>query len=265
MKTYTATLKEEITKLDSCEERIDHLKNKYKGKTAVIILPGPSLNDYDHNELRNIFSNREDLVIMPNKGAYDVSLETSDFHVMNPWNIDRKNPTKYIEKENTIPFWNVTAAFQEEQLQMISDNNHLCDIWIPVITEPWIKKEECIHNTCNFDQFWILGKEYKTIWGTPILYSTTLPLALHLGCKDFIIMGWDTHMFNKHKDKKAHFNQPNEHFKDQPWVKEEEIKIIESSYKLYDWCKDNKINIRLLTDISPIDDRFERLKSIKDI
>ena len=48
MKTYTSTLKKEMIKFDSCEERIDFLKNKYEGKTAIIILPGPSVNDYDH-------------------------------------------------------------------------------------------------------------------------------------------------------------------------------------------------------------------------
>ena len=84
---------------------------------------------------------------------------------------------------------------------MISDNGHPCDIWIPCFTDPYITKEDCIHNTCNFEQFWLLGKEYKTIWGTPILYSTAIPLALHIGCRDFIIMGWDTHMFHRHKDK----------------------------------------------------------------
>tara|TARA_R110000744_G_scaffold10856_3_gene33472 strand:- start:3622 stop:4422 length:801 start_codon:yes stop_codon:yes gene_type:complete len=266
MKTYTATLKKEIVKLDSCEERIDYLKDKYKGKTAVILLPGPSINDYNHDDLRDIFSNREDLVIMPNKKTYDVSLETSDFHIMNPWNIDRKNPIKYIKEENTIPFWNVTAAMQEEHLQMVSNNNHPCDIWIPVMTAPFIKKEECIHNTCNFEQFWMLGDEYKTIWGTSILYSTTIPLALHLGCKDFIIMGWDTHLFHKHKDSNTHFKKVDKfRFTEGSDGYEEEKEIIKSSYKLYDWCQENNINIRLLTDVSPIDPRFERLKTIKDI
>ena len=265
MKTYTSLLKKELIKLDSCEERIDFLKDKYQGKTAVIILPGPSLNDYDHNQLREIFSTREDLVIMPNKGAYDISLETSDFHLMNPWNIDRKNPIKYIKEENTIPFWNVTAAYQEEHTLMISDNNHPCDIWVPVLTEPWIKKEECIHSTCNFDQFWMLGKEYKTIWGTPIVYSTTIPLALHLGCRDFIIMGWDTHLLHKGKDGNTHFKEDGTFKKDLNVLLEEEEKIVKSSYKLYDWCQNNNINIKLLTDISPIDPRFERLKSINDI
>jgi len=264
MKTYTASIKKELTKFMSCEERIDFLKNKYEGKTAVILLPGPSLNDYNHSELRNLFANREDLVIMPNKGAYDVTLDTSDFHLMNPWNIDRKNPIQYIRGENTIPFWNVTAAFMEEHLQMIEQNRHPCDIWIPCLTEPYIKKEECIHSTCNFDQFWMLGSEYKTIWGTPILYSTTIPLALHLGCKDFVIMGWDTHLFHKGKDKNMHFkNTPFK--KDKTELAEEEEKIIKSSYKLYNWFTKNNITARLLTDISPVDERFERLKSINDI
>ena len=77
-------------------------------------------------------------------------------------------------------------------------------------------------------------------------------------------MGWDTHLFNKHKDKKVHFNQSSDQIVHSQ-LEEEEIKIIESSHKLYDWFKNNNINVRLLTDISPIDDRFERIKSIKDI
>ena len=265
MKKITCNVKQEINKFDSCEERIDYLKDKYKGKTAVIILPGPSLNDHDHNKMREIFSKRDDLVIMPCKGAYDVSLETTDFHIMNPWNIDKKNPTKYSNGENTICFWNVTAAFQDNHTSMIADNGHPCDIWIPCFTEPYIRKDDCIHNTCNFEQFWLLGKEYKTIWGTPILYSTAIPLALHLGCRDFIVVGWDTHMFHKHKDKKTHFKETKTDVSKQPWVEEEEVKIIESSYKLYDWCEKNKIKMRLLTDVSPVDDRFERIKNIESI
>ena len=46
---------------------------------------------------------------------------------------------------------------------------------------------------------------------------------------------------------------------------DEEKKIIESSYKLYDWIQKNNINIRLASDVSPIDERFERVKNLESI
>ena len=266
MKKYTAKLKKKLCTYDSCEERIDYLEGKYTDKTAVILLPGPSLGDYNHSKMRKIFSKRDDLVVIPCKKTYEVSLETTDFHVMNPWNIDRKNPIKYVN-DDVISFWNVTAAYQDEHLKVIEDNEHSCDIWIPCLTEPYIRKEDCIHKTCDFDKFKMLGTDYKTTWGTPILYSTAIPLALHLGCKDFISFGWDTHHFNNHKSGKMHFNKTSKDFAftGNEDGKQEEKEIIESSYKLYDWCQNNNINIKLLSDVSPIDERFERIKNIESI
>ena len=55
MINITPKLKSEIQQLDSCEERIDHLKDKYSGKTAVILLTGPTLNDHDHVKMREMF------------------------------------------------------------------------------------------------------------------------------------------------------------------------------------------------------------------
>ena len=41
--------------------------------------------------------------------------------------------------------------------------------------------------------------------------------------------------------------------------------IIESSYKLYDWCQENNVNMKIASDVSPIDERFERVTKLEDI
>ena len=258
----TSKLKSEIQQLDSCEERIDHLKDKYSGKTAVILLTGPSLNDHDHIKMREFLSKRDDLVIMPVKQAYNATLETSDFHVMNKWNIDTKNPTKYKD-EDTIVFWNVAKSFQEAHLNLISVNNHPCDIWIPVINPPTITREQSIQATCDFEMFWDLGKEYKTWWGTSITYSTAIPLALHIGCRDIVIVAWDLKLTPESAD---HFYKDNkQNFETVPIDIKEELEVIESTKKLYDWFKNLGIRIRVLSKVSPIDERIERIDSIEDI
>ena len=83
MNSKTRQYKSTLLEYDSIEERLSYLRDKYVGKTAVIITPGPSLNDHDLERMREIFKTREDLVILPVKQAYDVCLDTSDFHILN--------------------------------------------------------------------------------------------------------------------------------------------------------------------------------------
>ena len=258
----TPDIKSNIQQLDSCEERIDFIKDKYSGKPAVILLTGPSLNDHDHTRMREIFSQRDDLVIMPVKHAYNAVVETADFHVMNHWNIDKKTPFNYKSKD-TIQFWNCTASFLQNHIDCIIDNNHPCDIWIPVINYPYITKEQSIQATCDFEKFWDLGKEYKSWWGTSITYSTAIPLALHIGCRDIVIVAWDLKLTPETAD---HFYKDGkQNFSTVPVDVKEELEVIESSKKLYDWFKNLGIRVRVLSKTSPVDERIERLNSIEDI
>ncbi len=259
MNKITKQLKEQISKLPSIEERLEVLKDKYVGKTAVIIATGPSLNDHDHEEMRNIFSKRDDLVIMPMKQAYTVSRETSDFHIQNLWSMDRKNPTKYKNIENTISFFNVAKSYITEHLNIIVDNNHPCDMWVPCLNPPYVTDKDTIQ-AGNFDLLWMLGNEAQTMWGKTILYSTAIPVALHIGCRNIITVGWDigtgSHFYSG-KD-------PVSTIADKPNIKETD-EAIKTTPQLYDWCKNNNINIKILSSTNPADNRFERLNSINDI
>ena len=254
MNKLTKNLKNQISNLDSIEERLELLKDKYKGKTAVILATGPTLNDHNHEEMRNIFSKRDDLVIMPIKHAYSVTQDTSDFHISNLFNIDRQNPTKYKNLETIITFFNVAKSYQETHLNIISDNNHPCDIWVPCLNPPYITDKDTIQATGNFDLFWMLGKETQTIWGKTILYSSAIPLALHIGCRSIVTIGWDlgtgTHFYPKESgDVDVKYTE----------------EAITTTPQLYDWCKNNNIDFKILSKTNPADSRIERLNTVKDI
>jgi hypothetical protein len=260
MNKLTNQLKEQISKLDSIEERLEILKDKYAGKTAVILCTGPSLNDYDHKEMRDMFSKRDDLVIMPMKQAYNVSQETSDFHIQNLWSMDRKVPTKYKNIENTISFFNVAKSFTEEHLEMIVNNNHPCDLWAPCLNPPYVTDKDTIQATGNYDLFWMLSKETQTMWGKTLLYSSAIPIALHIGCRSIVTMGWDlgtgVHFYPDNSSWSAIANKPDVKYTNE---------AVETTPQLYEWCKNNNINFRILSNVNPADDRIERLKSIQDI
>ena len=111
--------------------------------------------------------------------------------------------------------------------------------------------------------FWDLGKKYETWWGTSITYSTAIPLALHIGCRDITIVAWDLKLTPESAN---HFyKDEKQNFKTVPIDIQEELEVIESTKKLYDWFKNLGIKIRVLSKVSPIDKRIERINSIEDI
>ena len=262
MLKITKDLKNKISTLDSVEERISSIKNSYKDKTAVIVLTGPTLKDHDHDKMRDIFKKRDDIVVISIKQAYNTTLNTTDFHVLNPWNIDRKNPTEY-KNQDTIVFWNVAKSFQEAHLNIISDNNHLCDIWVPCLNPPYLTDNDTIQATCDFDKWNDLGEKTQLYWGKSILYSTVFPLVLHLGCKDIITIGWDFKSSNTLKEKSEHFYDTNKNINE--FNSKDDIEMIESTSKLYDWCINKGVTIKILSDVNPCEKRFTRIKSINDI
>tara|TARA_Y100000593_G_C4301970_1_gene333823 strand:+ start:144 stop:905 length:762 start_codon:yes stop_codon:yes gene_type:complete len=253
MKNITKNLKRKLLELESVEERMDSLKNKYKGKTAVILATGPTLNDHNAEEMRKIFLDRDDLVVISVKHAYSITKETTDFHVSNLWSMDRKNPTVY-EDDNTIAIFNVAKSYQKEHLDIIMDNNHPCDIWFPVLNPPYVDDTQTIQATKNYDLFWMLGEKCESIWGKSIMYSSAIPLALHIGCRDIITIGWDLgtgeHFYKKeYGDVDVKYTQ----------------EAIDNTPELYDWCKNNDIDFKILSSTNPADKRFERLETIMEI
>jgi len=45
---------------------------------------------------------------------------------------------------------------------------------------------------------------------------------------------------------------------------EEEYEAMRSTYNLYDWCSNLDIKLRVVSDVSPIDERIKRVQ-IKDL
>ena len=45
----------------------------------------------------------------------------------------------------------------------------------------------------------------------------------------------------------------------------DDMEMIRSTSKLYDWCINNNITIKILSDVNPCDKRFTRINSINNI
>jgi len=186
MNSKTPNIKDSLLDMLTVNMRRGYLKDKYKGKTAVILAPGPSLNDQDLSELYD----RDDIVILSIKQAYDKIRGQSDFHIVNTYNFDKVNGYDY-EHLDTIIFYGLSQSYVKEQQAKLAIKPHPVDLWVPVVNPPTITYEQCMHKAADFNKLLMLQNESKTWWGTSIMYEQAIPMALLIGCTKIVTVGWD--------------------------------------------------------------------------
>jgi len=249
MNSKTKLLKKEVVKLKSIEERLGLLKGKYAGKKAVILAPGPSINDYD----LSVLDDRDDLVILSIKQAQDKIKGQSDFHIVNTYNFDKYNGYDYGNLDCII-FYGLSQSYVEAQMEKLAIKPHPVDIWVPVVNPPTINYSDCIHKSADYDKLLMLSSEPQTWWGTSIMYEQAIPMALLIGCKEIVTIGWDlsTGVHSYDKDKVS--------FK----VDEAQIQYtkdsVESTPALFDWLSNKNINLKICSKSNTADERFQRIE-----
>jgi hypothetical protein len=256
----TKNFKKEMTKFDSCEERINLLKDAYKDKTVCIVAPGPSLNSHNIEELKKTLS-REDIVVFSIKQAYNWTQELTDFHITSTWGSDMKKGYDYVD-DNTIVFYGFTKAYVNEQMKKVLYKPSLLDFWIPISTPPYHFEQDCMHVTGDFDLFYEFGKNYEMRWGNGIMYEQAIPLALYIGCKEFVTIGYDIGELGVKYQKHAYADDESKVI---PADDKQLYDYVKSTSKLYDWFKKEKINFRIFSDTNPSDERFKRIGDLNEI
>lgn len=248
MNSRTIEYKTYIKNLNYVNEKLDYLKGKYSGKKAVILAPGPSLEQADLSHLHN----RDDIVILSIKQAYSKIKGQCDFHIVNTYNFDKVNGYDY-EHLNTIIFYGLSQSYLSDQMAKLAIKPHPVDIWVPVVNPPSITYEQCIHKSADFDKLLMLSECPGTWWGTSIMYEQALPMAFLLGCTDIYTVGWDlgtgAHFYDYSKigftPNKAEDTYTND--------------SIKTTKELYDWMNNHNFSLSIVSDTSPADERFNRL------
>tara|TARA_B100001094_G_scaffold32216_1_gene26708 strand:- start:288 stop:1040 length:753 start_codon:yes stop_codon:yes gene_type:complete len=248
MKSITKELKHQLTQLDSIEERLNLLKDKYKGETAYLVTCGPSLTNHDENILMGKLS---DKLVLSIKQAHDVVGDISDFHLLNTYNLKDYNYTT----NDSVVVWSVSKSYAQNQLERIQHKP--LDIYFPVINPPYITPQDTIAGSCNFDDMKLLGNRCEVTWGPGMFYEMMIPLCLHLGVKNIVTIGWDLKVTDKHE----HFYNEKMNCKPQDGELQQ---AINSTKPFYEWCELNNINIKIISEINRVDDRFKRIK-LEDI
>ena len=136
MKQITKQLKQDIQSFDTIEERLKHLKNRYKDETAYIVTCGPSLATHNIEQLK---SKLQDKLVISLKQAQNILKEETDFHLMSTYNL-----SPYSWGNDNITLWQVSKSYANNQLQKIVNLNAPIDLYVPVINPPYIDRTQTI-------------------------------------------------------------------------------------------------------------------------
>lgn len=256
------SLVREIRSLGSYEERVAALKDKYKGETAYLITPGPSLTKLDRKKLVEKLGGK---LVLACKQSYSYVKEVATFHLMSAYSYQ---PYEY-HSEDTLVHWQLTAMNMPYEVNRIQNEwKHRADIMIPCYSTPWIPMERTTAFTREFDN-WLAYSDYKAIWGPGIMYESGFPLAIHLGASKIVTIGWDIGDLSKF-EKKDNFKLKDawhdEHATELYKIKADggpdyrELKeTIDCTKEMYDWFQKQNIEVNLLSDTNPADSRFKRI------
>lgn len=156
------------------QERVDLLKDAYKGEDCWVIATGPSATSIDGDLLK---SRLKDRLVVAVKQAYNLLPGVTDFHVVNPCNL---------------------ATYQYSEPRPVS----VAVIWPPG-SESWharwdmsfmiprcgvMKRSVCWEK--NFAP-WELANSIDRPWGPGIMHEIGFYLPVHFGCKRIFTLGFD--------------------------------------------------------------------------
>tara|TARA_A100001515_G_C4591694_1_gene216200 strand:- start:4461 stop:6515 length:2055 start_codon:yes stop_codon:yes gene_type:complete len=248
-------IKQKINKASTLKEKIDLLKDSFKGETCYILSCGPSISDYTLDEYKDKL---QDKLVLAVKQTYNKVPDLVDFHFFNCANIPM--PTGY-------PLLEHYKYDEDGPIVVASSNYPLHKRWspyqkhdlffkIPIRTEI---NDEFICKTKDFDNF-DLATNIDRPCGPGIMYETVIFMAAHLGVKKIVAVGWDLSQTNPKK--------PNEYkhfYKDEkmlikgdilPW---EVAATCEASKELYEWLQSRGIELELASNKSSLYKKIPRV------
>ena len=183
MKQRTKEIRKHITsEYDEVKDRVGYLKNKYEGETVYICATGPSFSYYEPDFLKSFL---KDKLVMSIKQTYNVIGEVSDFHFINFCNLNNYSDLN----EDVITSWSV---WEQSQIPIILNNFSKCDLLFDTykLGDGTPNLDNTVARTNQFDLLPI-DKGISRPWGPGVMYELCIPLAMWLGCKEIITIGWD--------------------------------------------------------------------------
>jgi len=249
-------LKKKISAKSSLEEKLSILEGSFDNETCYLLNCGPSLNDIDSDELSNFLS---DKVVFSVKQAYDKFKDVTDFHFYNCSNLP--SPRKKILLQH--------YTYEDNSPIVVASSNYdLGKRWTPIQKVDLFFKipirteinNEFVTITKDFGKY-KMSETSQRPCGPGIIYETVMYMALHLGFKKIVAIGWDLSQDSPNEKDYEHFYGTTDTLYNRGDILPWEIEVTRNATKeLYYWLKENGVELELVSDKSKLYENIPRVK-----
>jgi hypothetical protein len=261
MKQKTIDLQKQMQQFEYVHERLEFLKNQYKDETVYILAAGPSLNNFSTNQLKHIL---KDKLVFCIKQSYHIFKDIADFLFLNFTNL-----SPYQFQQDTIVSW---AFWFDNHPHIIAEQSWKADLLFPIIRNANIdnKISQSIAYQGDFENI-SFENSIQRPWGPGLMYELAIPMALHLGCKEIVTIGWDIgdiNMYSNNNEERHfldHFYPDETILYDRFTVDAEEIMLVTKSVTaLNKFLLSKDVSLKIVSDRNPADLSIPRI-NINDI
>ncbi len=257
IKQKVLDIKREIRKCSTTEEKVEILKDAFRGEECVILATGTSLTEKDPEYIKERLKGK---LVLSVKQAYDLYKDISHFHFFNCANLP-------MYKSNTIPQHYV---YDPGGPISVASSNYLpgqrwskyqkYDLFfkIPIRTEI---NDQFLCKTGEYEKY-LLKNTIQRPCGPGIMFETVIYMAVHLGVKKITAIGYDLSdpEIKKASNHKHFFGDTKDLINRGDVLGWEMGANIEASAGAYEWLKSKGIEFELASNKSVLSDTIPRVE-----
>lgn len=238
----------------SQRDKIDFLKDLFRGDTAYLVSCGPTLTDHDPEKIKDLLSKNFGISI---KQAFDLFGENIDLHLYNCANhkqYDYSNHRPIVMEASTSPY-----------------KMGECDLKFFIRERDFNKSTAAAH---NFEEWTFDKQPLLRPYGPGIEYEVVFFALEHLGFSEVITIGWDNKLIKGNADQQHFYDKQDSGFDKKDFIhsnevamNEDAVKTLEHEEKIttdamlpwYEWLKSKGTTLKIISDINPAPECIERL------
>jgi len=236
-------------------EKIEFLKDLFKGEKAYVLSCGPTLTDHDPQKVKDILNDNLGVAI---KQSFDLFGEGIDFHIYNCANFKEYD----YSKSAPIVIEATSTPYRLGQ----------CDLKF------FIQEREfnnSVAATGDFESWTFEKQPLLRPYGPGIMYEAVFYALQHIGVSEIITIGWDNKLIEGDASRQHFYDKVDSIYSKEDFIHDNEVakntSAVEAlSYEAdiaaktvaswLSWFKLHGMTLKIISSINPAPDYIERIE-----
>jgi glycosyltransferase involved in cell wall biosynthesis len=235
-------------------EKIEFLKDLFKGEKAYVLSCGPTLTDHDPQKIKDILSDNLGVAI---KQSFDLFGEGIDFHIYNCANFKEYD---YSEHKPTV----IEASSTPYRLGE-------CDLKFFIQERDF---NNSVSVTGDVDSWTFDKQPLLRPYGPGIMYEAVFYTLQHLGVSEIITIGWDNKLIEGDASEQHFYDKQGSSLEKADFIHSNEVAANAAAAATLDheaeittnailpwfeWLKHNGAELKIISSINPAPEQIERI------